>query len=241
MREAIQTAVSLLYPPRCLGCGDLVESDFGLCGPCWRDTPFIGGLVCDACGAPLPGEDTGPVQCDDCLASPRPWVQGRAALLYRGQARRLVLGLKHGDRADMARPAGVWLARAARPLLRDRMIIAPVPLHRTRLLRRRYNQSALLVQALARETVLPYCPDLLIRTQRTETQDGKSVEARQTNLDGAISVHLGRRHRLAGRPVLIVDDVMTSGATFAACTEAALAGGATQVFVLALARVTRED
>ena len=121
------------------------------------------------------------------------------------------------------------------------MIIAPVPLHRTRLLRRRYNQSALLVQALARETVLPYCPDLLIRTQRTETQDGKSVEARQSNLDGAISVHPGRRHRVAGRPVLIVDDVMTSGATFAACTEAALAGGATRVFVLALARVTRED
>lgn len=241
MQGMIQTAVRLIYPPRCIGCGTQVESDFGLCGPCWRDTPFIGGTVCDSCGCPLPGTNDGHrIDCDDCMKTPRPWDMGRAALLYRDQARRIVLALKHGDRADLARPAGLWLAQAARPLLQKNILVAPVPLHRLRLLRRRYNQSALLAQELAGQTGLAFCPDLLERTRNTGSQEGRSVAERFEHLTDAIHPHPRRRHRMVARPVLLVDDVMTSGATLAACTHACLNAGASAVFTVVLARAAKD-
>ncbi len=220
----------------------MVESDFGLCATCWRDTPFISGLVCDKCGVPLPGEDSGEkVLCDDCMATARQWAQGRAAMLYRGNGRKLVMALKHGERQELAVPAGGWLARAAAPLLHENTLIAPVPLHWMRLLKRRFNQSALLAQTLARSTRHACCPDLLQRTKRTRSLDGLGREARFAMLADSIRVHPRRRHRIAGRPVLLVDDVMTSGATFGAATEACLRAGASEVCVLALARVAKED
>ena len=107
MLDWIQTPLSLIFPPRCLGCGTMVDSDFGLCGPCWRDTPFIGGTVCDACGAPMPGQsDSHEIACDDCMKTPRPWAMGRAVLLYKGRGRQMVLSLKHGDQTQIANPAG---------------------------------------------------------------------------------------------------------------------------------------
>ena len=142
MQEAaLQAALHLVYPPQCLVCGALVTSDFGLCGSCWRDTPFISGLVCDLCGVPLPGEETGKAEhCDDCLTIARPWSRGRAALLYKDNARHMVLALKHSDRLDLVRPAATWMLRAAAPILEPGMLVAPVPLHWQRLFRRRYNQ-----------------------------------------------------------------------------------------------------
>lgn len=219
----------------------MVDSDFGLCGTCWRDTPFIGGTVCDACGVPLQGESDGTrIECDECMAAPRPWSQGRAALIYRDAARRIVLRLKHGDQSEVAQPAAKWLAQAGRSFLTSRTLIAPVPLHWSRLLKRKYNQSALLSGALGAETGLAQCPDLLVRRRKTESQEGKNSDQRFANLDGAIAVHPRRRHRIAGRPVVIVDDVMTSGATFAACAQACLEAGAADVSVLALARVAKD-
>ena len=163
----LQTAVSLIYPPRCLGCGGLVDADFGLCGTCWRDTGFIGGTVCDACGVPLPGGgDLASPHCDACLATPRPWAQGRAALIYRDMGRKLVLALKHGDRHDIVRPAADWMAQVTQSLVQPDMVVAPVPLHWTRLLRRRYNQAGLLSAALAKRLGLPHCADLLITNSR---------------------------------------------------------------------------
>ena len=146
----LQAVLQMIYPPQCISCDALVTSDFGLCGKCWRETPFIAGLVCDQCGTPLPGEDPGhAVHCDDCLLIARPWDQGRAALLYKDNARKMVLQMKHGDRTDLARPAAAWLHRAARPLLVPDMLLAPVPLHWFRLVKRRYNQAALLSAGLA--------------------------------------------------------------------------------------------
>ncbi|HEY9040308.1 MAG TPA: double zinc ribbon domain-containing protein [Roseovarius sp.] len=239
----LQSALRLVYPPRCTVCGDLVDSDFGLCGPCWRDTPFVMGQVCNLCGISLPAGPDAPgdlLTCDDCLRTPRPWDAGRAAVMYSGTGRKLVLALKHGDRQDMVRPAAVWMARAAQPLLRSDTLIAPVPLHWLRLLRRRYNQAALLAHAVAAEVGRPMCPDLLIRPRATPSFGGLGRDARFATMEGTIRVHPRRRIRLAGRHVLLVDDVMTSGATFAAAANACLAAGAVGVDILVLARAGKD-
>ncbi|MEZ5799103.1 MAG: double zinc ribbon domain-containing protein [Paracoccaceae bacterium] len=237
----LQRAIRAIYPPQCMTCNALVASDFGLCAQCWRETPFITGLVCCKCGSPLPGEaaDADAI-CDECLQTARPWAQGRAAMLYGGNARKMILALKHGDRMELARPAGGWLRQAALPLLRPTTLLVPVPLHWTRMLRRKYNQSALLAAALAAAAGVEHCPDALRRHRNTGSQEGRDRDARFHNVTGAFSVHPGRAARVRDRSVLLVDDVMTSGATLAAAAEACLAGGAAEVSVLALARVAKE-
>lgn len=234
-------ALHLMFPPRCIACGEGVSTDFGLCPTCWRDTPFALGLVCDKCGLPLPGADEGKAEfCDDCLTLARPWERGRAALIYKDAARRMVLAFKHGDRLDLLRPMAGWMSRAAAPILVPDMLVAPVPLHRLRLIKRRYNQSALLSGAVAKAAGLDHAPDLLQRTRATPSQEGLHRDDRFANLAGAVRVNPRRATVLAGRRVLLVDDVMTSGATFAACAEACLIAGAENVSVLALARVAKD-
>ena len=237
----LQGALHLIYPPQCLSCDALVTTDFGLCGACWRETPFIDGLVCDQCGVPLPGEDPGhALRCDDCLTIARPWSQGRAALLYRDNARQIVLSLKHGDRLDLTRPAATWLMRSATPILVPGMVVAPIPLHWMRLFRRRYNQAALLSTALARLASLEHCPDLLVRRRSTGSQEGRDRDGRFRNMHGSIAVHERRKTKIDSRHALLVDDVMTSGATLAAAAEACVAAGAIGVSVLVLARVAKD-
>jgi ComF family protein len=237
----MQSLIRAIYPAQCLSCGALTDDDFGLCGPCWRDAGFIGGTVCDLCGTPLPGDSRGEaVHCDDCLTVARPWAHGRAVFLYQGTGRKLVLQLKHGDRTDLAQALGRWLANAARPIVQPESLVVPVPLHWSRLLLRRFNQSALLAQVAARALGLQTLPDALLRTRRTASMDGKGREARFAALDGVIAPHPARRARLKGRPVLLVDDVMTSGATLAAATEALHAAGAGPVCAIMLARVAKD-
>jgi ComF family protein len=161
-------------------------------------------------------------------------------MMYQDRGRAIVLKLKHGDGTDIAAPASKWMARAAKPFAGRIDLIVPVPLHRLRLLRRRYNQAALLAKALGAELDTAVCEDALQRPKPTQSQDGKTLSERFANVNAAINLHPRRRHRIAGRTVLIVDDVMTSGATFTACADACLTGGAADVFVLALARVAKE-
>jgi ComF family protein len=237
----LQAALHVLYPPQCISCAALVTTDFGLCGECWRETPFIAGLVCDRCGVPLPGDDAGEVAvCDDCMTLARPWGQGRSALLYRDNGRSLVLALKHGDRMDLARPAAGWLMQAARPVVRPGMLVVPVPLHWFRLLRRKYNQAALLSKALAGLAGLEHCPDALVRRRTTGTQEGRTRDGRFANMADAFRVPKPRAALVEDREILLVDDVMTSGATFAAATEALFAAGARSVDVVSLARVAKD-
>lgn len=238
LRAALQTGLDMIYPARCLSCGVVVDGPLGLCGSCWPKTPFIGGTVCDACGVPLPGDSPHDVvHCDECLSAPREWDQGRAVLLYRDLARKLVLGFKHGDKVELAQPAGTWLAQAAEPMLDPDTLIVPIPLHWRRMMKRRYNQSALLAKAMAQASGHQAALDLLVRTRPTVPLDGKNRAERAEVLEDALEVRRGRRHQVAGRSVLLVDDVLTSGATFTAATRACRAAGAARVCVIALARV----
>ncbi|MFN7003022.1 MAG: ComF family protein [Roseinatronobacter sp.] len=231
-----------IYPAQCMCCDALVEETGALCPSCWPQVPFILGLCCDSCGLPLPGLDDGtPVQCDECMTLARPWDQGRAVMLYGDKSRQILLGLKYHDRLDHARPAARWLARQARPLLQPDLLIAPIPLHWMRFVKRRYNQAAVLSAALARELGLEHCPDLLIRTRHTGTQDGRGRMGRFANVADAFAAHARQGARIAGRHILLVDDVMTAGATFSAATEVCLAMGAASVRVIALARVARME
>ncbi len=234
----MQNALSLLFPEQCIACGALVETPDGLCGACWRETPFLDGLVCDACGLPLLGEAAGarPL-CDGCLEDHPPWSSGRAVVAYRDTARRLVLALKHGDRLDLARPLGRWMAGRGGDLVVGDGLLVPVPLHWTRLVRRRFNQSALLASEIARCWGAEACPDGLIRTRRTRPQDRMTPEERRLNVEDAITPHPRRGGMMDNRNVVLVDDVMTSGATLAAAARAARAAGARSVSVLVLARV----
>lgn len=233
----MQTVLRAIYPPECMACGCQVDNTFALCPSCWADTPFILGAACDLCGTPLPGqaEPGAKLRCDGCRANPPPWDKGRAVMSYHGIARKLVLGLKHGDRVDVARAAGPWLARAAADLVTPDTTIIPVPLFRARLWRRRYNQSALLAQALGRFTGTEVMLQGLLRIKTTPSLDGKSREERFALLQEVITAN--PRDDLSGRDVVLLDDVMTSGATLSACTHAARSAGAKKLSVIVLARV----
>jgi predicted amidophosphoribosyltransferase len=238
MRQ-LQRALALIYPNQCVMCDTRVDLPGALCGPCWRDTPFLTGLVCHACGTSLPGDEDQATFCDDCLTMPRPWAMGRAALAYRDKGRRVVLALKHGDRLDLMPAAARWMVRAGKPVLTDDTLLVPIPVHWTRLLARRYNQAAELARAIANQTRLPFCPDALVRPKRTPSQDGLSVDQRFANLANALHPNPKRMLRLDGRTVCLVDDVMTSGATLTCATQAAFRAGAAHVNVLTLARVEK--
>jgi predicted amidophosphoribosyltransferase len=229
--------VDAVYPPRCLTCTEATEAPHGLCPACWRDTHFITGAACWKCGTPMPGEAEAGDLCDGCLRHPPGWDRGRAAIAYTGAGRKAVLALKHGDRLDLAGPLAAWMVAAGGPLLAEADLVAPVPLHWRRLIRRRYNQSAELARRIAAAAGRPAVVDLLRRSRMTTPQERMDRDARHANQSGAIAVTPRRAGRVAGAHVLLIDDVITSGATLSACAEACRAAGAARVDVLALARV----
>jgi predicted amidophosphoribosyltransferase len=232
--------VDTVFPPRCLACTAATETARGLCPACWADTHFIAGTTCRRCGTPLLGDAGAEDVCEGCTRHPPAWDRGAAAFLYAGAGRRMVLALKHGDRLDMVRPLAAWMARAGRTLIAEADVIAPVPLHWRRLVMRRYNQSAELARRLGREGGRPVIPDLLVRRRATSPQSG-GRDDRTRNQTGAFAVAPWHAAALAGKRVLVIDDVLTSGATLSACADTLRAGGAAGVDVLALARVAFED
>lgn len=238
----LSRALATIYPDRCLACGAETTVAGAFCPDCWSEAHFTAGHLCDSCGAPILGDATdGAAICEACHRLPPPWRHGRAVGLYEGPLRRVVLGLKHGDRLDLVPHMAGWMARAGADLLSDASLLVPVPLHWRRLLWRRFNQSALLARAIARTTGAEVLPDLLVRRRATRPQKDMSPEQRFDNQRRAITLNPRRAAAARNRRIVLVDDVMTTGATLFAATEACRAGGARSVDVVIFARVARPE
>lgn len=231
-----RTALDLIFPPQALD-DTAAPLSTGFSAEGWSRIGFIDGPLCDGCGQPFE-YDLGPgVRCPDCTAKPRAFSRARAACLYDDNSRGVILQLKHADRTDLAPMFARWLSRAARDLLEDADAIAPVPLHPGRLFGRRFNQAAEIARPLSRLSGVAYLPDALIRVRATETQGGKSGSGRRRNVAAAFAVPQARAVQVAGKRILLIDDVMTTGATLEGCSRALLAAGAACVDVAVIARV----
>ena len=196
---------------------------------------FISEPLCDGCGAPF--EYAMAERCAACLSRPRAFARARAAVVYDDASRDLILKFKHADRTDLSRLFASWIGRAAADLLADADALTPVPMHPGRLLRRRYNQAAEIARPLARSRRVLYLPDVLARTRAGESQAGKSASGRRRNVAGAFVAQEGACKRIEGRRILLIDDVLTTGATAEACAKALLRAGAAAVDVATVARV----
>ncbi|KLE35514.1 ComF family protein [Aurantiacibacter luteus] len=238
--ESFAPLVDLVYPPRCPLCGEGLAAQVGLCTACWSELAIPGEPACDRCQRPF-GDDAPALghTCPHCLARP-PRHDGIAAgTLYNDTARQLVLRFKHGRKIALA-PMLARLVAARLPALEGEWLAVPVPLHRTRLWKRGYNQSVLLARELAQLTGAKLLVDGLVRPKATPSLGGLGKAARARALEGAIAVNPARAGQLEGAKVLVVDDVLTSGATSNACVETLRRAGAAKVRIACFSRVLEE-
>ena len=236
LRATLRRGLDVALPRLCPSCRDLV-TDNGICPTCWSKLSFIAPPYCPRLGIPF-AYDPGPgILSMQAIADPPAYNRARAAVRYDDVARKLVHGLKYGDRMDLAPMIGRWMIRAGHELLGDADALVPVPLHWRRLWTRRFNQSAALAEHIARESGIAVTHAALKRVKATAQQVGLSRKDRATNVQGAFKVAPDARPEVAGRRLILIDDVLTSGATSDACARALLRAGAAQVDVLVFARV----
>nr|WP_310524193.1 ComF family protein [Polymorphobacter sp.] len=233
-----RSIIDLVLPPRCPACRVIVSGDGRFCLACWQQLQFITAPICARCGTPFEHDRGAGAECGPCLAEPPRFASARAALVYGGPARAVLLALKHGDRQHLAGVMAPHMARAGGAMLSPETLIVPVPLHRWRLWRRGFNQSALLARALAASSGAQLAVDALERPKPTPTSQGMGRAARARNVRGAFRVK--DRSLVRGRSIVLVDDVMTTGATAEACVRVLRRAGARDVHVLTFARVVRE-
>jgi ComF family protein len=225
--------LDLILPPTAQDGSPALTS--GLSAEAWARIAFVEEPVCDGCG--MPTEYAMPGRCPACEARPHVFGRARAACLYDEHSREPILQLKHADRTDLAPLFARWLSRAGATLIAEADAVVPVPLHRWRLLSRRYNQAAEVARRLAADNGLTYLPDALVRPRATASQGGRSASGRRRNVAGAFTVPPGRRRLIEGRRILLIDDVLTTGATADACARALKSAGAADVSLAVIARV----
>src|SRR5689334_21277344 len=233
---AARLALDIVLPTLCVACREPVHGD-GVCAACWSKLSFIAPPFCERLGIPFV-YDPGPgILSMEAIADPPAYQRARAAVRFDEIARALVHSLKYGDRLDLAPMMGRWLCQAGSELLADADGLIPVPLHWRRLWARRFNQSATLARVIAETVGVPVIDDALQRVRPTAQQVGLSKSARAENVQGAFRVSADGKARVTGRRLILIDDVLTSGATSDTCARALLRAGAKQVDVLVFARV----
>ena len=236
LRASFGLVVDLALPQLCASCRDPVN-DAGLCAACWAKLSFIAPPYCERLGIPFT-YDPGPgILSMEAIADPPAYHRARAAVRYDEVARTLVHAFKYGDRLDLAPTMGRWMANAGRTLLDEADALVPVPLHWRRQWARRFNQSALLAEVIGKACTLPVAYKALKRVKATPQQVGLSQSARAQNVQGAFRVPPDGKAAVTGRRLILIDDVLTSGATMDACARALLRAGAAQVDALVFARV----
>lgn len=236
-----RTVLDAVLPPRCLKCGDILAAANGLCPECWRKLTWLGAPCCDCCGQPFPFDSGKGMLCGACLQKHPAYDHARTVFRYDDESRDLILGLKHADRTETVPALAGWMARAGAGLLETAELIVPVPLHWTRLATRRFNQAGLLAQALGRVAGRPVDCQALLRRRATRSQGHLGRLARFRNVKGAIAVANAHVTAVANRRILLIDDVITTGATVESAAKALISAGARGVDVLALAKVVRAD
>ncbi|HWZ09390.1 MAG TPA: ComF family protein [Bradyrhizobium sp.] len=235
-RDAAKLALDIALPTLCVACREPVDGE-GVCSDCWAKLSFIAPPFCPRLGIPFvydPGPD---MLSMEAISNPPAYARARAAVRYDDVARTLVHALKYQDRTDLAPTMGRWMARAGRDLLDGADMLIPVPLHWRRAWHRRYNQSGALARVIERQSGVSVASEALRRTRFTEQQIGLSRPQRASNVQGAFKVAPDRQALIAGRRVVLIDDVLTSGATVDACARALLRAKAASVDVLVFARV----
>lgn len=240
LRSSLRGAIGIVYPPSCIACQTATGEAQALCPACWGGIGFIERPYCERLGTPFAVDLGEGLVSPAAIADPPVFARARAVCRFDGTARELVHRLKYGDRTDLALTLGRMMTQAGRELLPDAGVIVPVPLHRTRLWSRRFNQAAALAQVVARQTGVPFAPLALARVKRTRQQVGLTRAQRAENLQGAFRVPAGTRPRIEGRRILLVDDVLTTGATANAAARALLRAGASAVDLLTFARVVTD-
>lgn len=237
--------IDAVLPPRCAFTGNLVDSQGMVAAEAWGKLYFISQPSCHNCGLPFDFAPAGSLsggddmRCAACLIDPPEFSKARAAIAYDDSSRDFVLAFKHGDRTEHVVTMLPWLKTAGADLWADTDVVVPVPLHRWRLWRRRYNQAALMGRAVAKEAGKQLIVDALGRTRSTPSQGHMRADERRKNVKSAFSVHPKRCSALHGKNVLLIDDVYTTGSTVRECARVLREAGAKDVFVLTLARVVR--
>jgi ComF family protein len=235
-RQAARLALDIALPTLCVSCREPVDGE-GVCAECWAKLSFIEPPLCPRLGIPFIYDPGPELLSMEAIANPPAYQRGRAAVRYDEVARTLVHALKYQDRTDLAPAMGRWMARAGRELLNEADALIPVPLHWRRAWSRRYNQSGALARVIERQSGVKVLSEALRRVRPTEQQIGLSRPQRASNVQGAFKVASDRLSEIQGRRVVLIDDVLTSGATVDACARALLRAKAAQVDVLVFARV----
>lgn len=233
------TLLNLLLPPQCPGCDSLVNAVGQLCPACFNMTDFISEPNCDCCGVPFSSEVTQckRLLCPGCRTEVPLYRRARGAVRYGALSRRLILPFKYADRSEIARSLARRMAWTGDALVCEADLLIPVPLHRRRLFFRRYNQAALLARVLSKLSNVPAIMDALLRQRATTSLDNRTAAERSEIMEGVIVINPWRSALVQGRKVLLIDDVMTSGATANTCSKALLAAGARYIDVVVAARV----